>query len=469
MPNAFAFLMLAAWPLVTWGLFRALGPARGTVATILSGYLLLPPAPAGIDLPLLPPLTKDTIPSLCALFFAGLALGRSGLRRLLPAHPAARALLGLGLTVPALTVATNGDPVIWGQVVLPGLQPREALSAGLALVIGLAPYLLGRALLASERDQRDLLLALLLGALGYSLPMLLEVRLSPQLNIWIYGYFQHLFEQMMRGDGFRPIVFLYHGLWAAFLALTGVLAACALARAESAPRRRLALLAAAAWMMLVLVLCKSLASLLYALVFAPLLLLAGGRMQIRLAALLACLALAYPAARGAHLLPDEAVVSAIARLAPERAHSLAFRFGNEDVLLARAEERPLFGWGLWGRHHVYDPDTGRPLTITDGRWIVVLGMFGWAGFLSEFGLLALPLLLAWRRLGAGPPPPLAGAMALMLAVNLVDLIPNATLTPLTMLLAGALLGWAERAPVQAVAARPSGAPPRPAPAFRTVL
>jgi len=34
-------------------------------------------------------------------------------------------------------------------------------------------------------------------------------------------------------------------------------------------------------------------------------------------------------------------------------------------------------------------------------------------------------------------------LALILAVNLVDLLPNATLVPLTWLIAGALLGHAE--------------------------
>ena len=35
------------------------------------------------------------------------------------------------------------------------------------------------------------------------------------------------------------------------------------------------------------------------------------------------------------------------------------------------------------------------------------------------------------------------ALALMLAANLLDLLPNATLEPLTWLMAGALLGQAE--------------------------
>jgi len=40
--------------------------------------------------------------------------------------------------------------------------------------------------------------------------------------------------------------------------------------------------------------------------------------------------------------------------------------------------------------------------------------------------------------------PYLGALALMLAFNMIDLIPNATLTPLTWLLTGALLGYAEK-------------------------
>lgn len=39
--------------------------------------------------------------------------------------------------------------------------------------------------------------------------------------------------------------------------------------------------------------------------------------------------------------------------------------------------------------------------------------------------------------------PYAAGLALILAFNMIDLLPNATLTPLTWLIAGALLGYAE--------------------------
>ena len=40
--------------------------------------------------------------------------------------------------------------------------------------------------------------------------------------------------------------------------------------------------------------------------------------------------------------------------------------------------------------------------------------------------------------------PFIAPLSLMLAINVFDMIPNATLTPLTWLLAGALTGYAEQ-------------------------
>ena len=84
---------------------------------------------------------------------------------------------------------------------------------------------MARNLMAEEGSERLMLRALLTGGLIYSLPMLVEVRLSPQINVWIYGYFAHDFGQMMRYGGYRPMVFMTHGLWVALFACMAVLAA----------------------------------------------------------------------------------------------------------------------------------------------------------------------------------------------------------------------------------------------------
>jgi hypothetical protein len=437
-PNFLAYAALSIWPLICLLLFRALGPSRGLIVGLLGGYLLLPPVPAGFELPVLPALNKDTIPAFAVLSIC-LLLFRTGLR-LWPAHFLARLLLATYFIGQVLTISTNGDPIYWGTFVMPGLRLQDTASALLGQLATVIPFLLGRAFLAGEEDHRRLLWAMVISTFAYSFPMLLEVRLSPQLNIWIYGYFQHSFEQMMRGGGFRPIVFLVHGLWVAFLTAAAIIAACTLARADE--RKGPAAWYLGIWLLVVLILCKSLASLIYVLALAPVVLLASVRMQVRLAAFAALLAMAYPTLRGADLFPTETLVKTAARISIDRAESLDYRFDNEEVLLDRARERPLFGWGGWGRNLVREANTGKALTVTDGRWIIAIGFFGWTGFLSEFGLVALPLLLIWWRGGTPPPRVVAGGM-LIVGVNMVDMIPNATLTPLTWLFSGALLGWAE--------------------------
>ncbi len=443
MPNALASLALVIYPAVVVWLFVRLPRGRALLASLILGYLFLPPAPAGFDFPLMPPLTKQTIPGLAALFTC-LVMFRGELR-FLPENNTARALVLLFIFSPFGTVLTNMDPVHFGGFTLPALQLREAVAQCINQALLMSPMLLARNFLRTDDDIRDLLWAMLLAGLVYSLPMLLEVRLSPQLNIWIYGYFQHSFEQMIRGDGFRPIVFLYHGLWAAFLAMTGVLSAITIARSDHS-RRALLWWAMAGYMALVLILCKSLASLLYAAAFAPVLIFLSSRMQFRVAMLLACLVLAYPVIKTLNIIPEAEILAYAETIDEDRANSLRFRLDNENILLERAMERPVFGWGSWGRNQIYDGTTGEIMTTTDGRWIITIGVYGWAGFLAEFGLLTLPILLVWWRasqVGRDIPPWVGGAV-LILAINVIDMVPNATLTPMSWLFAGALLGYSEQ-------------------------
>ena len=73
---------------------------------------------------------------------------------------------------------------------------------------------------------------------------------------------------------------------------------------------------------------------------------------------------------------------------------------------------------------------------------VDVGVYGWVGYVAEFGLLTWPVIvLGRRRSGLGRPGPSFAAMALglILCANLVDLIPNSGMSPLTWLVVGALV------------------------------
>jgi hypothetical protein len=268
--------------------------------------------------------------------------------------------------------------------------------------------------------------------------------MSPQLNAWFYGYFPHSFAQQVRNGGFRAVVFLGHGLVVAIFFAVTILATFALWRARRPSDGGAGTLIAGAWLLGVLVLCKSLGALISTLLLLPLLLFASARVQMIVAAAIAVIVLLYPMMRGAGLIPVDRLYAISASISDERAESFKFRLDNEDILLDRANHKPLAGWGIWGRNRVYDPESGRDISVTDGAWIIIIGVYGWIGYAVQFGLLTIPTLLLALRQRASALSFATTGLCLVLAVNLIDLIPNAGLSPLTWLIAGAVLGHWEQ-------------------------
>lgn len=368
-------------------------------------------------------------------------------------------LLGLIVVSQFAAALTNSDPVIIGGRYLPAMSTYDGFSRTLASMVQVLPFVLGWHYLTTSRDHAAITRLLVLAGLAYSFLALIEVRLSPQLNVWVYGFFPHSFAQHMRGDGFRPLVFLPHGLWLAIFLSAAILAAAGQWRQERLKRARCGeWLLVLAWLLMTLVLAKSLGALALTLGLLPLALFASCRFQMTVAAALTALVLFYPAVRNAGLVPVDLVEEIAADISQERASSWRYRVDNEDRLMARAMERPLFGWGGWGRNAIYDAQTGKETSVTDGYWIITLGHTGWVGYLSTFGLLCLPVLALWRRSRRFPVEPATAALAIILTCNLLDMIPNASLSPLTWLIAGALTGLATRRSGQQ-----EGGPPAPSP------
>jgi len=443
MPNALATLVLAIWPIVTAVFFLKLPPGRAVIATLLIGYLFLPEPPAGFDFPLIPPLEKHTIPALSAVVMWLWLYGHEG--QFLPKSGAVNILFLIFVFSPVATTLLNAQPIYWGDFFIQGMTLKDALAQVIQQTLLILPFLLARRFLATAEAQRDLLFAFMIGGLVYTIPMLIEIRVSPQLNMWIYGYYQHDFIQTIRFGGFRPMVFLYHGIWAAFFLLMAILSAFALWRTKQI-EANWKLFVIALYLTAVLVLAKSLGAWLFAAVLIPTLIFIGSHWQMRLAVVVALFAVAYPALKGVNAIPTERLLEYVETIDEGRAQSLGFRFGNEERLLERAKERPVFGWGAYNRNQIIDPVNGEVLTVTDGRWVILIGRYGWLGFIAEFGLLILPILFLWRETHYRSPDnysPLIVPMSLMLAVNVFDMLPNATLTPLTWLMAGALTGYAE--------------------------
>ncbi len=436
-PNFFAYAALFIWVPIALGAFSLLRPPLAAMVTLLGGVLLLPESIA-VDPPLVPPMDKFSMTALAAL----VGCMWKAPERLRAARPLrgidALFLVVVGGTVG--TVLTNGDPLVTGPVVRPALTLYDAFAHGVKDVLTLyLPFFLARAMLRTRRDLADLMHVLVASGLVYSVLALVEVRLSPQLHRWLYGYHQHEFSMTVRFGGYRPMIFLHTGMATAMFVLGTALAAWTRWRAgQSRPW-------IAAWLTAVLVICKSTGAIVYGAAAVPLVAWAR-RPRAAVAAALALMVLLYPALRGADIFPADTLVDAAGLINEERRLSLWFRFDQEDQLLERARERLVFGWGSYSRNRLFDPETGADLSVTDGNWIIEVGCRGLVGFLALYGMLVLPILLASRRMlriRQGEDRVLLAGLALISALFTVDLLPNGLFNDLPFFFAGAVAGLAD--------------------------
>jgi hypothetical protein len=460
MPNIFAYLVLLSSPIAAVVLFRFLTLERALVWTIIGGHLLLPSS-TSIKFPMIPTFDRELIPAvsallMCLLVAPRMTLSFDGFSR--TGRQVLYVLFALVVVTPVLTVLYNTEPIIDGRIFLQGLRLYDAWGLISVILVAMIPLWLGIRYLNTQTGHRALLEVVAISGLVYSLPALVEIRLSPQLHTWIYGFFPSDFVQHVRAGGFRPTVFLNHGLMLGIYFCMAIISSVALyreARREGHPA--FFWLASAIWITGVLFLSKSLGAFVLAVLFGGALFLFGRRVQVWIGVVVAVIVLLYPMLRGAGWIPVDTAHDLALMVSEDRAASLKFRLDNEDALLEKANLKPVAGWGSWGRNSLYDPETGDMTSITDGIWLIYIGVYGWLGYIGRFGLLTAPILLyAIRRKSFGPSYITPG-LIMVLSALLVDLLPNAGLVNYVWLMAGAVAGIVVWRPVGAPGpAGPSG-------------
>ncbi|MGD1278302.1 MAG: O-antigen ligase domain-containing protein [Tepidisphaeraceae bacterium] len=332
------------------------------------------------------------------------------------------------------------------------------------------PYLIGRMYFNDLVGLRELAMGILIGGLVYVPLCWYEIRFSPQLHRIVYGYHQFEFAQTKRYGGFRPMVFMQHGLavglWMAAATLTAfwLYLSKTIRRLWELPMGLVfvVLLATSVW-------CHSTGSVVLLLGgLAVVLLTQWTRWPVWVIAL-ALAPTTYMIVRGNNLWTGQDLIKSIARADPDRAASLRVRLQSERLLLDRAMQRPDFGWGGWNRFRQYDEE-GNAQGVPDALWIIAVGHHGLVGLISLTACLTLPLLLLvwkipvryWLHPGAAP----AAAIAMLCALYMCDNLMNAMINPIFILGAGGICGLALslRRPLPAPA-RPQGAAPLQAPAL----
>jgi hypothetical protein len=455
--NAFAWMALLSWPIVVLSVYGARRHrarlARTTAWMMLLPVMFLPSSmTVGIGA-----LGKHRI-ALLSIALALQIFHRNELLARARWQNFPRIILAFMVVGAFMTVRTNSDVLTFGTRVLPSLTIRDATWMAYSFFIDMyLPFAIGQRVFKNERDLRDLFDVLSLCAMVYVPLCLFELRFSPQLHSWVYGFMPSDFIQALRGTGYRPIVFMNHGLGVAMFLFSSLCAALALARGRAATRPSPALRAGVT--AVILLLSRNMGSIIYAFFAGLSQYLLSAKAIGRLVTLLGVFVLAYPVIRSSGIVPTREIAEFFGKINPERQASLQFRFDNEDALLARANQRPILGWGSWGRNRIYEwwGEAGEEgagsadVSVTDGTWIILLGSFGFVGFAGFFSLLVVPLVRFWRNSVKLQPNllPLLQGLALMVAVFMVDLLPNSSSDFLPVAYAGALFTLSDRLRYQA--------------------
>jgi hypothetical protein len=311
------------------------------------------------------------------------------------------------------------------------------------------PYLTGRMYFASRDGLRELAIGIFAAGVLYAPLCLWEIRMSPQLHAWVYGVHQHEWLQTLRLGGYRPMVFMHHGLmlglWMAAASLAG------LALWTTATLRKLwgiPLSIAVPVLFATTVLGKSFGSIVLlgvgSLVF---LFVYFGRMSLPVMLLLLA-PIAYVGARIEGTSAGSSMVAVASEFSADRASSFGFRVVSEERLRTRAAEHPIFGWGGWGRslaNRFDDPLRTEKVTV-DSLWIIVFGKHGLVGLASLLAALLLPSVVLWRRCPPSrarrAPAAMAWSLAIVLSIYALDGLVNAMVNPVFFLIAGGLCGLA---------------------------
>lgn len=310
------------------------------------------------------------------------------------------------------------------------------------------PYFIGRLYFSDRVGMRELAVGLVFAVLCYTPLILYELRMSPQLHRYVYGFLQIPFHMIWRLGWYRPMVFLRHGLELGLIVAVATITSVWLWQNKSIARiGRLSAGFVSVTLLVVCLLCRALNG------YTVLIMGLGTLYFIKSfgsRVVLVFILLFPPVYVFSRVVMDwhgEQVVQTVWSIDPLRARSLRSRISHEITLVSKALERPLFGWGGWNRNRAEELEKGAmgKRSITDSFWIIVLGQRGLVGLISVSLVLLVPIWLLARHMPAvawsypenGP----AASLSMALLGFTIDCLANAMISPIFFVIAGALMAY----------------------------
>lgn len=432
--------MVALIPVVMFGslpvifyLFIRFPAQRAVIISFVVAWLFLPQV--SYPIPILPPLTK-TSTACYGILLATIIYDTERITTFKPGW------LDIPMVIwclcPIVSQVTNG-----GSPISPTFL--QIISWG-------TPYFLGRLYLGSLDGLRQLAIGIFAGGLAYIPFTLIEGVKGPILHQMVYGVNAvDDWGQARRMGGWRPVVFMQHGLMVGVWMMTAALIGIWLWQSGTIKKfqgrniKTLAIILTIAFF-----LCRSTGA--YSLFGIALIVLFSAKWFRTSLPLLFIIGYVvfylYISASGQFSSKD--VIDFITQLfGEERAASLKFRFDMEEILGEKARQRFLFGWGDSGGNRVYN-QYGKDISITDSLWIIAFGAQGAVGLVSLFSSLLLPVVAFCfkypARTWSNPKVAPAAALGVALTMYVFDCVLNAMTNPIFAVVAGGISGLVLKAP-----------------------
>ncbi|MFM7470881.1 MAG: O-antigen ligase domain-containing protein [Nodosilinea sp.] len=437
-PNFIAALAMFLWIPFVFLLFRALPTQRAIVIAFIIGTLFLPEVQ--LIIPGFPDYTKISAASYVILIYTLVSKDSYRIRQF-RLHWFDIPMLIWCIT-PFFSYLAND------------LSSYDALSATLEQTMKWGvPFFLGRIYLNDVPGLRNLAIGIFAGGVAYIPFCIFEMRMAPQLHMILYGGFPHdSFAQAVRGNGFRPTVFVRHGLILSFIMITALVVGVWLWKTGILKKIfGIPMIAVIPIFFLTDILLRSTGAyitLLVALVllFSSVLIFRsnlGPYLMIGGVVFYLFVVITYQN-------PDitNNIINFLSGFVdPERIDSLKFRFDNENILLEKAKQQLFLGWGGYGRNFVVKADEwGETKTVVDSLWIITIGSLGLLGLISLFSSVFLPVISllntkspvkVWDKAEFAAP----GVLSLVLLMYSVEILVNAPVLPHITLVMGALTGY----------------------------
>ncbi|MDX2239167.1 MAG: O-antigen ligase domain-containing protein [Leptolyngbyaceae cyanobacterium bins.302] len=325
------------------------------------------------------------------------------------------------------------------------LGPYDGFSTALTQSVTWgAPYFLGRLYLGSLEGLKQLAIGIFAWSLIYVPFCWYEARTFSSLHVLVYGINTgREAAQSIRYGGYRPQVFMEHGLMLGVWLMTGCMMGIVLWRTGIIKKMwNLPMGTLMAILLLTFIISRSTGA--YGLfLMGVVILFVGWQFRNTLLLWVLILGICYYLYLGASgTFPNKPLIATLSQVFnADRVASLQFRFDNEEILGAKARQRMLFGWGGFGRNRIFN-EMGEDVTVTDSLWIIAFGINGVFGLASMTAAILLPPIVFlirypakfWKNPNVAP----AAAIAICIVLYMLDCVLNAMVNPIFMLAGGGL-------------------------------